>query len=109
MSSFDRILDAIKDEALDFAKDEFKVLLARAKADSNDLVKENAAKIVKWLKMIAEGDLDKDEFNALIDSQKRVVEQYLTTLEIQARARSEKITMGLINIAVGKIVPALIP
>lgn len=108
MSSLNEILDAIKDEALNLTKTELKELLNKTKADSHDLVRKNAKKIESWLVMLAEGELDKEEFDALIDARKRIVREYLNTLEIQTRSRLEKITMGLIDLAIDKIVPVLI-
>ena len=107
MSSLNEILDAIKDEAFNSVKAEFKELLNKAKADSSDFAKENAEKLEKWLVMLARGELDKGEFNALVDARKRTVRQYLNTLEIQARSRLEKVTMGLVDLAIDNIVPIL--
>lgn len=107
MSLLNEILDAIKDEAFSSVKAEFKELLSKAKADGDAVVKKNTEKLERWLVMFARGELDKEEFDALVDAQRRAVREYLNTLEIQARARLEKITMGLLDFAIGRIAPIL--
>jgi hypothetical protein len=108
MPKLKEILDAIKDEALDSVKEELKDLIKHAKEDAHDFVKENAEKVESWLAMLAEGELDKPEFDALMRARKRIVKQHLNTLEIEARARLEKVTTGLVNLVIRKIAPAII-
>jgi hypothetical protein len=108
MPGLKEILDEIKDEALDAAKTELKDLLASAKDDAHDFVKDNAKKIEKWLVMLANKELEKPEFDALMRARKRIVKQHLNTLEIEARTKLKKITTGLANLVVRKIVPAVL-
>lgn len=108
MPGLGEILDEIKDEALDVAKEEFKNLLENAKNDAHEFVKENAEKIEKWIIMLANKELEKSEFDALVRARRRIIKQHLNTLEIEAQTRLKKITAGLVSLVTRKIVPALL-
>ena len=107
MSSLNEILDGIKKEGFELVRTEFMGLLGQAKDDSEEMAKKTAKKIEKWLIMLATGDLDEEEFGQLVEARKRTVKQYLNTLEIEARVLLERITIGLIDMAVSKILPVL--
>ena len=108
MPSIDDILRSIGDEALDSVKNEFKDLLSQAKDEQEKFVKETAEKIEKWLKMRVEGELDNDELESLLNARKRAVRQNLNTLEIQSRARLEKIVFGVIDIVANKLLDKIL-
>jgi len=108
MPGLKEILDEIKDEALDAAREELKNLLSNAKDDAHEFVKDNAQKIEKWLVMLANKELGKSEFDALMRARRRILRQHLNTLEIEARTRLRKITTGLASLVTHKIVPALL-
>ena len=103
MSSIDEVLKSLGDEVLDSVKTEFINLLSQAKDEQIDFVNETAEKIERWLIMRVNGDFDDDELEALLNARKRVVRQNLNTLEIQSRARVEKIVFGIIDIVTNKL------
>ncbi|MCH7516209.1 MAG: hypothetical protein IIB08_03630 [Bacteroidetes bacterium] len=103
MSSIDEVLKSLGDEVLDSVKTEFIDLLSQAKDEQIDFVNETAEKIERWLIMRVNGDFDDDELEALLNARKRVVRQNLNTLEIQSRARVEKIVFGIIDIVTNKL------
>ena len=103
MSSIDEVLKSLGDEVLDSVKTEFIDLLSQAKDEQIDFVNETAEKIEKWLIMRVNGEFDDDELEALLNARKRVVRQNLNTLEIQSRARVEKIVFGIIDIVTNKL------
>ena len=53
-------------------------------------------------------EIDNDELEALLNSRRRTIKQFLNTEEIRTKARIEKITIGLIdhvlNNAMGRII-----
>ena len=103
MASIDEVLKSLGDEVLDSVKTEFIDLLSQAKDEQIDFVNETAEKIEKWLIMRVNGEFDDDELEALLNARKRVVRQNLNTLEIQSRARVEKIVFGIIDIVTNKL------
>ncbi|GMR24941.1 MAG: hypothetical protein BMS9Abin39_0213 [Ignavibacteria bacterium] len=108
MSSIDEVLESIGDEVLESVKKEFTDLLSQAKDEQIDFVNETAEKIEKWLIMRVNGEFDDDELEALLNARKRVVRQNLNTLEIQSRARVEKIVFGIIDIVTNKLLDKIV-
>ncbi|MDM8564226.1 hypothetical protein QUF74_01075 [Candidatus Halobeggiatoa sp. HSG11] len=102
--SLDDVLRETGDEILDFTKTTFKKLLLQAKNDSKDVIKETGEKVEKWMVMRANGDLDDDELEALLNTRKRTVRQFLLTQEINARSRLEKISIDMIDMVVNKLI-----
>jgi len=108
MSSIDEVLESLGDEVLDSVKTEFIDLLSQAKDEQIDFVNETAGKIERWLIMRVNGDFDDDELEALLNARKRVVRQNLNTIEIQSRARVEKIVFGIIDIVTNKLLDKIV-
>ncbi len=107
MPSVSAAVKAIGDDALQFIKDELKDLLTTAKKDTDAVVKETGDKIADWLVLRASGKLSDGELEALLYSRDQLLRQYKNTLEIQARARVEKIAVGLVNLVLDKILGVL--
>lgn len=103
MASIDDVLNSLKGDAVKLIKDQLKDLLTSAKNDADSIVKETGQKITDWLVLRAQGKLSDDELEALIYSRDQLLRQYKNTLEIQTRARVEKIAVGLINLVLDKI------
>jgi len=94
----DKHFAEITDESKKLVIDQFKALLKGAKGDQEQLAKETAAKIEKWLEMRIKGELDNDELESLLNSRRRTIRQSLNTLKIQARERVQQVSLGLVNI-----------
>lgn len=103
MASIDDVLNSLKGDAVKLIKDQLKDLLTSAKNDADSIVKETGQKITDWLVLRTQGKLSDDELEALIYSRDQLLRQYKNTLEIQTRARVEKIAVGLINLVLDKI------
>jgi hypothetical protein len=108
MSSLKEVLEGITTEGFELVRTQFMGLLSQAKDDSQQIARETGRKMERWLVLLAAGDLEEDEFMQLVEAHKRTVRQCLNTMEIEAKVRVEKITIGLIDIAVNKILPVLI-
>ena len=107
MSTLEELLKETGDEGLDLVKTTFKELLINAKNDSHEVIKETGEKIEKWLELRANGELDDDELEALLNTRKRTVRQFLLMKEISARASLEKISVGLIDLVTNKFIGAV--
>jgi len=108
MPSLEEILNEIKAEGFETVRTNFMDLLAATKDDSEEMAWRTAQKIERWLILLAQGDLDTEEFDHLIKARERVVREYMNTLEIKARARLEKTVIALIEIAIEKVIPHLV-
>ena len=106
-TDIEQLLKETSDEALNIIKSSFKKRLQQAKKDSSVVIKETADKLEKWLKMRSKDEIDDDELKSLINSQKRVVKQYLLSEEIESRAKLEKISIGLIEVISDKFIGAI--
>ena len=108
MTTIDDIFKDIADESAQAVKEEFTQLFTQAKAESEELVKENAEKVKEWLAALVLKQLDKDGIGQLFAAQQRKIVQFLNTQQIEERARLEKITLKIIDIALNKIVPLIL-
>jgi len=100
MFNIEDVFKDIKDEGSKLVKDEFVNLFNQAITESDGQVKENTEKVKEWCAALCSGKLNKDEFKTLLEAQKRKMEQYVLTKEIQTRAKLEKLTVGLIELTV---------
>ncbi|PYI90482.1 MAG: hypothetical protein DME97_17555 [Verrucomicrobia bacterium] len=107
-SSFDGVLDEIKDDSVKAAKDQLQSLLQQAKADSSAFARKNAASLEEWIVELSNGDLDQEEFNELIEAQRAAAEQFVNTQAIAGQARARELTLTVLDIAVKKIAPVVI-
>jgi len=108
MTSINKILEGMPGEGVELIKEELKRLLKEAELDSSEFARVTAEKLQTWLGLLKAGKIDQREFNALVDDRKRVLKQYLNTLEIQSRTRLRKIVLGLFDIVIEKVVPLII-
>jgi len=105
--NIDDVFKDIKDEAVKEAVGTFKDLLGKAKTDSSELAKETAQKVEQWLVMLRNGELSKDEFEMLMYARDRAVRQKLNTTQIATRRRVEGLAVGMIDLALNKLVAAI--
>jgi len=103
MASIDQALDSLKSDALKLIKGELKDLLRAAQNDVDIQIRETGKKVADWLVLRASGKLSDDEFEALLYSRDQTLRQYKNTLEIETRARVEKIAVGLLNLVLDKV------
>jgi hypothetical protein len=108
MAKFDDVLDEIKDDSVQAAKDQLQSLLQQAKGDSSAFARQNAASLEQWIVQLRDRDLDEDEFNELIEAQRAAAEQFVNTQAIAGQARARELTLTVLDIAVKKVVPVLI-
>jgi len=104
MPGLDEVLKETGDEMSDKIKSEFKTLLNSAKSDANELSKETARKVEKWLKLRVNDDLDDDELKELLEARKSVVKHHLLKEETEKRAAMERTSNGLIDLLKDKLI-----
>jgi hypothetical protein len=108
MTVLSEIIDATGNDVKQQLKTELLDLIQGAKSESAEVIKETGEKIEKWVKMKVEGDIDADELQELLNSRKATVQQFLNTQEITAKARMEKISVGLIDLIVDKAMGVIV-
>ena len=106
-SELDSALDQISDESVAAAKDEFQDLLAQAKGDTSELVRQNAEELDRRLVLLKKRQIDKEDFDFFIENQKRDLRVFVDSQPAQAQERAEKLTLRILEIA-AKVAIALI-
>lgn len=104
MTDIKEVVDSIKDDALKAVKDQLADLLNSAENDTNDVIRGIGKKVGNWLLMRARGELSDSELEALLYSSDQTLRQYKNTINIEVRARCEKIAVALVNLVLDKIV-----
>ena len=108
MAAIDDVLNGIKDDSVQAAKEQLQSLLKQAKTDSREFAQENAALLEKWLVQVGRGELSQEDFNSLVEEQRAEAEQWVNTQAIAGQARARELTLTVLDIAVKKVVPVLI-
>jgi hypothetical protein len=107
-SELDSALDQVGDESTAAAIKEFQDLLAQAKGDTTELVRQNADELEQRLILLKERKIKKKDFDFLLENQKRDMKVFVDSQPVQAQERAEKLTLHVLEIAATKIVPVLI-
>ena len=106
-SELDSALGQISDESVAETKEEFQDLLAQAKGDTSDLVRENAEELDRRLVLLKKRKIDKEDFDFFIENQKRDLRVFVDSQPAEAQERAEKLTLRVLEIA-AKVAIALI-
>ena len=107
-SELDSALDQVGDESVAAATKEFQDLLAQAKGDTTELIRQNAEELEQRLVLLKEHKIDKEDFDYFVENQKRDLRAYVDGQPAQSQEHAEKVTLKVLEIAVTKVVPILI-
>ena len=100
MSKFDDFKNAIVDGAQALATSTLSGLGAQAGSDARDFLRRTDAKLERWTKMLAKGDLTKLEFKTLVESQEGLAALNALTQAGIAAAALQRFRDGLIDLVV---------
>ena len=92
-------LGQIGDESVAAATKEFQELLAQAKGDTSELVRQNAEELEERLFLLKKRKIDKEDFDFFVENQKRDLRVYVDSQPAQAQERAEKLTLHVLEIA----------
>ena len=107
-SELDSALGQVSDESAAAAMKEFQDLLAQAKSDTSELVRQNAKELEDRLVLLKKRKIDKEDFDFFVENQKRDLRVFIDSQPAQAQERTEKLTLQVLEIAATKVVPVLI-
>jgi len=107
-SELDSALDQVGDESVAAAMKEFQDLLAEAKGDTAEQIRQNAEELERRLVLLKNGEIDKEDFDFFVENQKRDLRVFIDSQPAQSQERAEKLTLHILEIAVTKVVPVLI-
>ena len=98
-SELDSAFDQVGDESVAAAMKEFQDLLAQAKGDTTELVRQNAEELERRLILLKKGKIDKEDFDFFVENQKRDLRVFIDSQPAQAQERAEKLTLRVLEIA----------
>src|SRR6266511_3159213 len=98
-SELDPALGQISDDSVAAAKNEFQDLLAHAKVDTSELVRQNANELEERLVLLKKRKIDKEDFDFFVENQKRDLRVLIDSQPAQAQERTEKLTLHVLEIA----------
>ena len=98
-SALDSALDQVTDESLAASKEEFQDLLAQAKVDTSELIRQNAQELEERLVLLKKRKIDKEDFDFFVENQKRDLRVFVDSQPAQSQERAEKLTLHVLEIA----------
>ena len=98
-SALDSALDQVTDESVAASKKEFQDLLAQAKGDTSELIRQNAQELEERLVLLKKRKIDKEDFDFFVENQKRDLRVFIDSQPAQAQERAEKLTLRVLEIA----------
>jgi hypothetical protein len=107
-SELNSALDQVTDESVAASMKEFEDLLAQAKGDTSELIRQNAQELEERLVLLKKRKIDKEDFDFFVENQKRDLRVFVDSQPAQSQERAEKLTLHILEIAATKVVPVLI-
>ena len=101
-------LDQVGDESTAAAMKELQDLLAQAKSDTTELVRQNAKELEERLILLKKRKIDKEDFDFFVENQKRDLRVFIDSQPAQAQERAERLTLHILETAATKVVPVLL-
>ncbi|HMH05025.1 MAG TPA: hypothetical protein VK556_12580 [Candidatus Udaeobacter sp.] len=98
-SALDSALDQVTDESVAASTKEFQDLLAQAKGDTSELIRQNAQELEERLVLLKKRKIDKEDFDFFVENQKRDLRIFVDSQPAQAQERAEKLTLHVLEIA----------
>jgi hypothetical protein len=102
MSDFDDFAKAVIDGVKDIATGEFSGFAKEIKADTQEFLDESKEKLKKWLKLLADGDIDQEEFALLVKGRKDLALMTALTAAGVAQARIGRIKNKIVDLVIDK-------
>ena len=107
-SELDSALDQVGDETVAASMKEFQELLAQAKGDTAEQIRQNAEELERRLVLLKNGEIDQEDFDFFVEDQKLDLRVFIDSQPAQSQERAEKLTLQILEIAATKVVPILI-
>ena len=98
-SALDSALDQVTDESVAASMKEFQDLLAQAKGDTSELIRQNAQELEERLVLLKKRKIDKEDFDFFVENQKRDLRVFIDSQPAEAQERAEKLTLRVLEIA----------
>ena len=104
MPTFNEFLSTIKDDLLEFSKENFEEYKDELLKDGNEFVKKAKKDLERWTEGLASGALSKADFEFLLKGKRDLAEMEALKQLGLSKIRVNRITNGVIDVVVGSAV-----
>ena len=104
MPTFNEFLSTLKEDLLDFAKENLEEYKDELLKDGNEFVKKTKKDLERWTEGLASGDLSKADFEFLLKGKKDLAEMEALKQLGLSKIKVSKITNSVIDVVVGSAV-----
>ena len=108
MADFDKIFDDIKNQLGAQAEKDLKEFSSQGKEDAEAFLAQSRGKLEKWMQLLADKQIDEDEFRWLVESQKAAAEMEALRKANAGTMRIEKFRDSVLQIMVKTAVMAIV-
>jgi hypothetical protein len=108
MADFNKIFDNIKDQVGAEAQTDLKQFSDQGKQDAQAFLDQSRDRLEKWMQLLADKQIDEDEFGWLVESQKAVAQMAALQKANAGNMQIEQFRDSVLQIIVTTAVPALI-
>ena len=100
MADFNQILKDIKDQLGPLAQKNLKEFAGQGKQDAEAFLEQSRAKLEKWVKQLADKEIDEAEFRWLVESEKAAAEMEALRAANAGTVRIEQFRDSVLNLVV---------
>jgi transcriptional regulator with PAS, ATPase and Fis domain len=108
MADFNKIFDNIKDQVGAEAQTDLKEFSDQGKQDAQAFLDQSRERLEKWMQLLADKQIDEDEFGWLVESQKAAAQMAALQKANAGNMQIEQFRDSVFQIIVKTAVPALI-
>jgi len=95
MTSWENLLNGLKDDLATEVKGEITNFLSRAKSDSSDFIREQASKVENYLNQLANGEITKVQLEGYCRDHTRLLDMQKLKLQVAEKAGVQRLIDGI--------------
>jgi len=107
MADFNQIFNDIKNQLGPLAEQNLKEFAGQGKQDAEAFLEQSRANLSKWVQQLAAGEIDQDEFQWLVESQKAAAEMTALQAANAGTVRIEQFRDSVFSVVVKTAVTAI--
>ena len=100
MATLESNLKIILGNAVGFAKDDLKKLIADAKSDGSQFIKKQAKSLEKYIEELAKGEISKEEFEDLVKGLTSLDTMEFHRLSAEVKARAQELANQMTELVI---------
>ncbi len=108
MADFNKVFDNIKDQVGAEAETDLKEFSDQGKQDAEAFLDQSRSRLEKWMQLLADKQIDQDEFRWLVESQKAAAQMEALRKANAGTMQVEKFRDSVLQIMVNTAVTAIV-